>query len=778
MTAIDLAVIGVVFFALYSFTKTVRHSKSLEFKAGQALTLIGIAVLGIFYSLDLFSMWVLPQFVTMAEAMAFMEQLHLDYMWMVTLIVLGTIITGYVLTNRSIVSLQQKLERPRKDLSARRLVPAIESGEKAPRELIVLSGFIAFLVLAFDLSLPLGIAGGVPYVALVLLGGWFPRAKHIIVLAVAASALTTAGFFLSPVGGELWVVLINRGLALFAIWITATLIANRKQTEERLRDSEERFRSIIDHSPSFITLKDTNGRIELVNQEHASLWGCEPKDIVGKSISEVLDPKVARDSAAQDRKVIETKSVVVEERAILTEKGTFDFLVTKFPILDRSGAIKGVGTIGTDISDRKRAENEINFAMKEAERANSAKSEFLSSMNHELRTPLNAILGFTQLLNSDPDHPLTEKQLDATEQVLKAGDHLLSLIDKVLDLAAIESGKVSLDIEAQDPTPVIESCAAIARNLAEQKGLAFHDRTAGWQLPEINIDETRFRQVLLNLLSNAVKYNRDGGTVTLAIEEAGTGVIDRLGADPGIRTGKQQEGGKSSLRISVIDSGIGIAAEKHDQIFTPFSRLGLENSDITGSGIGLTITRELVEAMGGSIGFESTLGLGSTFWLEFPIVSGALSVKHRGEEPAAADDDDDADADAPSPRTRHTVLCVEDNPSSLKLLQLIIERIQGTAMISAHTGELGVDLAEIHQPNVILMDLNLPGIDGIEALKRLKASSATKDIPVIALTARASKKDKAQGLEAGFADYLTKPINVREVTSTINRVVGQAFQDA
>ena len=389
-------------------------------------------------------------------------------------------------------------------------------------------------------------------------------------------------------------------------------------------------------------------------------------------------------------------------------------------------------------------------AMAEAKRANDAKSEFLSSMSHELRTPLNAMLGFTQLLQSDSDSPLSASQVEATEQVLKSGDHLLNLIDKVLDLAAIESGRVALDVVGQDPTRAIESCSTIAGNLADQNGLAFYDRTSAWSLPEISIDETRFRLVLLNLLSNAVKYNRDGGSVTLS---AGAGA-----------------GG--SLRLSVADTGRGIAEDKQTQLFTPFSRLGLENSNITGTGIGLTITKELVEAMGGTIGFESTLERGSTFWLEFPIVGGTLSVRDHSEKPTAAPGSPaaavatSAAADL-EPRTERTVLCVEDDPSSQKLLESIIKRIPGAAVISAHTGELGLDLAEIHRPDVILMDVNLPGIDGIEALRRLKASPATTNIPVIALTAMASRADRARGMEAGFEEYLTKPISVEQVTAAI-----------
>lgn len=623
-------------------------------------------------------------------------------------------------------------------------------------KLFALACALAMAIFFVDLNLPLGVAGGVPYVAVVLIGWWLPHPRQIILIAALAAALTVIGYFFSPSGGIQWVVLVNRGMALFVILVSAALLFlvrktsdTLKKNETLLRESEERFRGVIDHSPSFITLKDLDGKFLLANKTHTEIFGISSQDIIGKTCFDFFPKKIAESISAQDRKVIETKSVVVEEREFPTLKGNRFYIVAKFPILNRFGAVMGIGTIGTDIAERKKWERDLVTVKEEAEKSNLAKSEFLSSMSHELRTPLNAILGFTQLLNTDRDNPLTEGQVDATEQVLKSGDHLLSLIDEVLDLAQIESGNVALHAGPQDPTPVIDSCATIAGNLAEQKGLEFYDRTQSWNLPEISIDETRFRQVLLNLLSNAVKYNRDGGTVTLSVEEAPQG----------------------ALRLSVIDTGIGIAEDKQAQIFTPFSRLGLENSDITGTGIGLTITKKLTEAMGGRIGFESTHNLGSTFWLEFPIAGGRLSVKDRGEKPAAdaavaaVGDNDDAAANVLS--VAHTVLCVEDNPSSLKLMETLIGRIPGTMMISAHTGELGIDLAEIHRPDVIMMDINLPGMDGMEALRRLKASTATKDIPVIALTARASARDKEQGLDAGFEHFLTKPINVKEVTKAI-----------
>ena len=418
--------------------------------------------------------------------------------------------------------------------------------------------------------------------------------------------------------------------------------------------------------------------------------------------------------------------------------------VRRFP-LERGGYV----AVYTDITEQEEAAKHLNLANESlekgkqvAEAANRAKSEFLSSMSHELRTPMNAILGFAQLLEFNPKEPLTEHQKSSVDHIMKGGQHLLGLIDEILDLAKIESGKLNISAEVINLHEVCRECLSLMATQIKARDLSIDDDLRAART--IKADHTRFKQVLLNLLSNAVKYNREKGAVTLTCTDT-----------PNNR-----------VRVSVADSGIGIAANEEAGLFEPFNRLGKDASEIEGTGIGLTITKKLVEAMGGEIGFESELGKGSTFWIEFPAIENTAIKQGKQNEVSEKDEHLDQASMAA------TVLYIEDTPANLKLVEMIINRIGGTSLISAHNAELGISMAKENQPDLILMDINLPGMDGIAAMKVLSTIEETRDIPVIAVTAAAMQIDIDKGMAAGFKAYLTKPLNVPEVIAAIKKELG------
>jgi signal transduction histidine kinase/ActR/RegA family two-component response regulator len=429
---------------------------------------------------------------------------------------------------------------------------------------------------------------------------------------------------------------------------------------------------------------------------------------------------------------------IYELTYICKDGSRFPAIVSITALRDDYGEIIGYLLIGTDNSVRKQVELELHNAMAIAEKANLAKSNFLSSMSHELRTPLSAILGFAQLIESGAPAP-TVSQKRSIEQILKGGWYLLELINEILDLSLIESGKLSLSLEPILLSEVMHECQDMIGPQAKKRGISV-------AFPELEIayvvkaDRTRIKQVLINLLSNAIKYNKADGTV----------VVQCVATTPG------------HVRICVKDTGEGLTPDQLTQLFQPFNRLGQEAHGEEGTGIGLVVCKRLIELMGGVIGVESTVGEGSVFWIELERTT------ERQHDFGETESTVLAQTQSPIDTMLHTLLYVEDNPANLMLVEDLIARRPDIRLLSARDGIRGVEIARASLPDVILMDINLPGISGITAMKILAEDPATAHIPVIALSANAMPRDIEKGLQAGFFRYLTKPIKVNEFMNTLD----------
>jgi len=384
---------------------------------------------------------------------------------------------------------------------------------------------------------------------------------------------------------------------------------------------------------------------------------------------------------------------------------------------------------------------EKEIAQKEADRANRAKSEFLSQMSHELRTPLNAILGFTQLLNIKSDN-LRDKQKGYIERIYAAGDHLLQLINEILDLARIDSGNITISLELIHIGQLFDELYGYAHSKADQNEIKIIDQTSDFHNQYILADKTRIKQVFINLISNGIKYNKKGGTLTYSIQKVNH---DRL-------------------RFNISDTGNGIAKEKLKLLFEPFNRLGAEETDVEGTGIGLCITKQLIGLMNGTIEVESTLGKGSTFCVEIPLA-----------EPPKTLYETSIDLENHflnvSNDTMINILYVEDNKSNVQLVGEILSNLSNTNLITAHEALIGIDIAQTQQLDLILMDINLPGMDGIKAMEILKKDDKTHNIPIIAVSANAMESDIDKALKAGFDYYIVKPIKVSNFLETVQKVI-------
>lgn len=524
----------------------------------------------------------------------------------------------------------------------------------------------------------------------------------------------------------------------------------RMRLDQSLRDQQFYTRSLIESNIDAIMTTDPQGIITDINKQMEALTGCSRDELIGAPFKNFFtDPARAEASIRQALAEGKITNFELTARSWEGRETVVSYNATTF--YDRERRLQGVFASARDVTESKRMDlvlqernAELQGAKLLAEEANRSKSDFLSSMSHELRSPLNAILGFAQLLETESPPP-SPSQMESIGRILQAGWHLLNLINEVLDLAKIESGRYSLSPEPVSLGEVIVECQAMTEGQAQKRGLELtFPRFA--KPCFVHADRTRLKQVLINLLSNAIKYNRERGTVTVEYSRPTPGRV----------------------RISVSDTGEGLPPDKVDQLFQPFNRLGQEGNGEEGTGIGLVVARQLIQLMGGVIGVDSTVGVGSTFWFDLSvgvepqIPVEAFSPKPSGPHPAEA-----------GIRTR-TLLYVEDNPANLSLVEQLVARNPDMRLLTAGTGQLGIKLARANHPEVILMDINLPDISGVEALQRLRQDPTTAHIPVVAISANAMPYDIAHGLEAGFFRYLTKPIRINEFQETLHAALALA----
>jgi PAS domain S-box-containing protein len=520
-------------------------------------------------------------------------------------------------------------------------------------------------------------------------------------------------------------------------------ITERSRVEEALRESEERFRLLAENSRDVIRVYDVDRIIRYASPSCEAVLGYRPEELVGHSATEFQHPGDAAAREARRRSIHAglRDDVTVTYRS-RRKDGTHVWLEANVqPLHDEHGqSVVGYQESARDISERRAAEAEIRQAKEEAERANRAKSEFLSRMSHELRTPLHAILGFGELLEHEE---LRAGQREKLMQMVRGADHLLALINEALDLTAIERGELRLSVEPVHAGEVVDEAIELVTPLAEARSLTLSPPAAADVDRHVMADRQRLKQVLLNLLSNAVKYNRERGGIAVACTVTPEG----------------------RLRTEVTDSGFGIATEDLERVFEPFDRLGADTTDVEGTGLGLALTKRLIEAMNGTIGVESERGRATTFWFELAIVEAPQPL------PPASPGDSRADAPRGDAEAR-TVLYIEDNPSNIRLVETILAMRPEVTLLVASQGSLGVELAREHRPALVLLDLNLPDISGEDVLRRLRSDPRTADIRVVMLSADATPGQVERLRRAGADDYLTKPFGYAHFLDLVDGPTG------
>jgi PAS domain S-box-containing protein len=524
-------------------------------------------------------------------------------------------------------------------------------------------------------------------------------------------------------------------LRLISEWIGAQIAL--RDSIAKLRESEERYRRGQIFANIGVWELEVATETLYVSETIDTYFGF-PEFVPTTTLATFLEyvPHAERQRIRQalDASVREGASIDVEHRLARAD-GTAIWVHEMGDIVyDSNGSPERILGAVQDVTARKEAEQALIEARDMAEAASNAKSEFLSSMSHELRTPMNAILGFAQLLETDSEHPLSEEQLGSVREILNGGQHLLALINDILDLARIDSGRIDLSMENVLMREVLEESVTLIQPQAQERGITVSIEANDRCAQTVHADRVRLKQVMLNLLSNGVKYNKPKGRVRIRCEH-----------DEGF------------LRIEIADTGHGIPQEQQQELFEAFNRLGREQSEIEGTGIGLVISKRLVEMMGGEIGFSSQVGAGSTFWFTAPLGQKQNPDAHAQSVHAAADLE-------PSEASR-TVLYIEDNPSNLRLVSRLLRTRETVRLLTAQTGKLGVQLAEAHQPDLVLLDMHLPDTDALEILDTLRGEASR---PVLILSADAGAQTVRKAREAGASEFLTKPLDVSSFYTTLD----------